>query len=69
MDAVLIDRGGGVHDAERIEEMHFVALFGQPDGYGRAVNSRAHYSDFHTHDSFRLKLLRPLRRFAGVHFA
>ena len=46
MNAELIDARRGVQNAERIKEMDLVALFGQADGGGGAVNSGAGDGNF-----------------------
>src|SRR5437660_6263168 len=58
MNAVLIDGRCRAHDAERIEEMNVVPLFGQTDGGRGTVDSRSSYSDLCSHELLR-KMLPP----------
>ena len=46
VDAKLVDGGSGAQNAERIEKLDAMAAFGEADGDGGAVDSRAADRDF-----------------------
>ena len=62
MNAILIDGRCGAHNAERIEEMNVMALFGKPDCRRRAVNSCSRNSNSCPH-KLLWKCVRSLAQF------
>src|SRR5215470_4053490 len=53
VDAILIDRGSGAQDAERIEQADRLALLGQPNSHRRPINPRTYHRYFGAHSSLR----------------
>ena len=49
MNAILIDGRRTAHDAEGIEEVNVVAVFGKPDRRRRAVDTCSHNSNSCSH--------------------
>src|SRR5262249_38537 len=49
VDAILIYRRSSAQNAQRIEQAHRVALFGEANGHRRPVNPRTRDRDFCTH--------------------
>jgi hypothetical protein len=58
MNAVLVDPGSCAQNAQRVEEMYLVSLFGQADGSSCAIDARSSYSNLRSHNPLQYFPLR-----------